>query len=79
MLKIYRANYQDCKNYPLKSSCVRLANLMPRLKAIADKKGFTVLDIYHPLQGVLNYYAPDVVHMVAAGQQIIAERIADTI
>ena len=55
----------------------RLANLIPQFQEIAKMKGFKVLDIYHPLLGVLDYYAPDGIHMEAAGQKIIAAQIVD--
>ncbi|WP_224996240.1 GDSL-type esterase/lipase family protein [Cesiribacter sp. SM1] len=57
----------------------RLRSLVPRLQAVAEREGCTVVDVYHPLLGVLNYYAPDGVHMVAAGQKIIAASIVDAL
>lgn len=57
----------------------RLARLVPKLKAVASKKGFKVVDIYEPLLGVLDYYATDGVHMTGAGQEIVASRIIETI
>ena len=55
----------------------RLAQLVPQLQKLAVNNGFKVLDVYHPLLGVLDYYAPDGIHMDAAGQKIIAARIRD--
>lgn len=55
----------------------RLNRLIPELKATAAKKGFEVIDIYHPLLGVLDYYATDGIHMAGAGQEIIAARIIE--
>ena len=55
----------------------RLSRLVPAFRAIATRRGFEVIDVYHPLLGVFEDYAPDGVHMVAEGQKIIASRIAD--
>lgn len=55
----------------------RLKRLVPQLKAIAEEKGFEVLDIFNPLQGVFDYYAPDGVHMESYGQMIIASKIVE--
>ncbi len=55
----------------------RLGNLIPQFQSIAKTKRIRILDIYHPLLGVLDYYAPDGIHMEAAGQKIIATNIAD--
>ena len=57
----------------------RLAVLVPQLAEIAGKKGFTVIDVYHPLQAVFRTYAPDGVHMVPEGQEIVAQKIAGCI
>lgn len=57
----------------------RLTKLVPELKSVALKKGLAVIDIYEPLLGVLDYYAADGVHMVGAGQEIIASSIIATI
>jgi len=55
----------------------RLGLLVPSFTEIAKQLGFAVVDVYHPLQGVLDYYAADGVHMAAAGQKIIASRIVE--
>jgi len=57
----------------------RLAQLVPRLVATAKVFGFKVVDIYHPLLGVLDYYAKDGVHMTPEGQQIVAAQIVATL
>lgn len=57
----------------------RLNQLFPKLTSIAVKEGFIVVDIYHPLQGILDYYAADGIHMHAVGQQIIASQIVEVI
>ena len=57
----------------------RLAALVPQLAAIAADKGFSVIDVYHPLQAVFRTYAPDGVHMVPEGQTIIAQKIMEQI
>lgn len=55
----------------------RLAQLMPTLTQIATEKGFKVVDVFHPLQGILDYYASDGVHMAAEGQAIVADKILE--
>lgn len=55
----------------------RLGKLIPELTAIAKNMGFDVIDIYHPLQGILDYYAEDGIHMSAPGQEIIASKIVE--
>lgn len=55
----------------------RLNKLIPKFKSIAERKGFHVIDVYHPLLGVLDYYAEDGIHMAAEGQQILASCIVD--
>jgi len=55
----------------------RIANLIPLFTEIAIKKGFTVVDIYHPLLNILDYYAPDGVHMSGSGQEIIALKLIE--
>lgn len=55
----------------------RLSLLIPELISVASNEGFKVVDVYHPLAGVFDYYAVDGVHMVGAGQEIIASRIID--
>jgi lysophospholipase L1-like esterase len=57
----------------------RLNKLMPRFTEIAEKNNFEVVDVYHPLLGVLDYYAKDGIHMAAEGQEIVAARILDHI
>ncbi len=57
----------------------RLAQLVPKLSDIALQKGFSVVDVYHPLLGILDYYAADGVHMAGEGQQIIASKIIEKI
>ncbi len=57
----------------------RLAQLVPRLVATAKVFGFKEVDIYHPLLGVLDYYAKDGVHMTPEGQQIVAAQIVATL
>lgn len=57
----------------------RLAQLMPGLVKIASAKGFEVIDVYHPLLGVFDYYAADGIHMAAPGQEIVAQQILDGI
>ena len=56
-------------------SGTRLAELIPKLKAVAAEGGFDVIDIHGPLSGVLDYYAKDGVHMSPQGQQIVASKI----
>jgi Lysophospholipase L1 and related esterases len=53
----------------------RLDKILPRLIKAANGNGFKVIDIYHPLQGILDYYAADGVHMTGDGQRIIADKI----
>lgn len=62
-----------------KGSNERIEQLIPQLKSIAQTKKFNVIDIYHPLLGILDYYAEDGVHMTGEGQQIIAADIVETI
>lgn len=57
----------------------RLGILVPKLSEIAQQKGFAVIDVYHPLLGILDYYAADGVHMSAEGQEIIAAKIVEKI
>ena len=56
----------------------RLEKLVPIFKSIAEGKDFTVVDVYHPLQNILDYYAPDGVHMDKEGQVIIGCRVKDS-
>jgi hypothetical protein len=56
-----------------------LARLVPELETVALKQGFDVVDIYHPLLGVLDYYARDGVHMAEPGQEIVASKILSKI
>ncbi|MFV0324036.1 MAG: GDSL-type esterase/lipase family protein [Bacteroides xylanisolvens] len=62
-------------NSKYQDSNKRLNLLVPELISVAANKGFKVVDIYHPLVGVIDYYATDGVHMVGAGQEIIASKI----
>lgn len=55
----------------------RLGLLVPEFSTIARQKGFEVVDVYHPLQKILEHYASDGVHMVGAGQAIVALKILD--
>ena len=57
----------------------RLGQLVPQLSGIARQKGFEVIDVYHPLLGILDYYAADGVHMAGEGQEIIAAQIVEKI
>ena len=57
----------------------RLGQLVPKLSELAQKKGFDVIDAYHPLLGILDYYAADGVHMYGEGQQIISAKIVEKI
>lgn len=57
----------------------RLGLLVPKLSELAQKKGFDVIDAYHPLLGILDYYAADGVHMAGEGQQIISAKIVEKI
>lgn len=58
-----------------KDSSQRLNNLIPELVSMASQEGFSVVDVYHPLLGVLDYYAGDGIHMAGAGQEIVASNI----
>ena len=69
--EIVSPKYQD--------SGKRLARLVPELETVALKQGFDVVDIYHPLLGVLDYYARDGVHMAEPGQEIVASKILSKI
>ncbi len=55
----------------------RLGVLVPRLSAIARDCGWEVVDIYHPLQSIFRYYTRDGVHMDAAGQSLVARKVAE--
>ncbi|MDN3669489.1 GDSL-type esterase/lipase family protein [Echinicola jeungdonensis] len=55
----------------------RLAALMPKFKSILEQREVPVVDVFNPLQGVLDYYAEDGVHMSPEGQEIIAGKILD--
>ena len=55
----------------------RLAALVPQCSAIAVKNNFEVIDVFNPLQGILDYYAEDGVHMAGPGQEIIAAKIIE--
>ncbi|MDP4290905.1 MAG: GDSL-type esterase/lipase family protein [Bacteroidota bacterium] len=55
----------------------RIARLIHQFTAIAIQKGFKVIDVYHPLLGILDYYSRDGVHMAGAGQEIVASRIIE--
>lgn len=57
----------------------RLGALVPQWTRIAQEKGFFVVDVYHPLLPFYRIYAPDGVHMVPEGQQIIAAKILEQI
>lgn len=57
----------------------RIAQLIPQFTTIANRQGFRLIDVYHPLLGILDYYATDGVHMANAGQEIIAAKIVGTI
>lgn len=57
----------------------RIAQLIPQFRTISNQQGFRFIDIYHPLLGILDYYATDGVHMSGAGQEIIASKIVETI
>lgn len=57
----------------------RIARLIPQFTVIATQMGFEVIDVYHPLLGILDYYSPDGVHMAGSGQEIIASRIIEAI
>ncbi|PWK16621.1 lysophospholipase L1-like esterase [Arcicella aurantiaca] len=55
----------------------RIAQLIPSFSKLASSMGVEVVDIYHPLLKVLDYYAKDGVHMAAAGQEIIASLLVE--
>ena len=55
----------------------RLENLLPQLMSIARTNNFEVIDVYHPLMGIVDYYAKDGIHMAGAGQEIIASKIIE--
>ena len=57
----------------------RLRSLVPQLMEIAVRKGFSVIDVFHPMQPVFRIYAPDGVHMVPEGQQILAAKLVERI
>ncbi|MCC8089671.1 MAG: GDSL-type esterase/lipase family protein [Rikenellaceae bacterium] len=57
----------------------RIADLIPEFQAIAGKHNFIFIDVYHPLLGIIDYYAPDGVHMAGSEQQIIAAKILNII
>ena len=57
----------------------RIEQLITKFTPIAEHYGFRVIDVYHPLIGILDYYAADGVHMAGAGQEIIAGKIVDAI
>lgn len=57
----------------------RLGQLVPKLSELAQKKGFDIIDVYHPLLGILDYYAADGVHMYGEGQQIVSAKIVEKI
>ncbi|RVT73970.1 SGNH/GDSL hydrolase family protein [Flavobacterium sufflavum] len=57
----------------------RIEQLIPQFTTIAQSKKFSVIDIYHPLLGILDYYAEDGIHMADEGQQIIAADIIENI
>ena len=57
----------------------RLGVLVERISAEAERQGFTVVDVYHPMLGVFHHYAPDGTHMVPEGQAIIAGKIVECI
>ncbi|MGJ1514982.1 SGNH/GDSL hydrolase family protein [Sphingobacterium siyangense] len=65
------AKYVDSDN--------RLADLIAQLKATTSALGFQFVDAYHPLLGILDYYAADGLHMSAAGQAIVAAQIITAI
>lgn len=60
-----------------KGSNERLVLLFPELQSIALEKGFTFIDVYHPLLDVFDYYSPDGVHMLGEGQKIISSQIVN--
>ena len=57
----------------------RLSELIPKFEAIAQKKEIVFVDIYNPMQKILDVYATDGVHMDSAGQQIVASQIVRAI
>lgn len=57
----------------------RLRALVPVFSAIAEKSGWQVIDLYHPLQPVFKAYTRDGVHMDGAGQRIVARKIIDAL
>ncbi|SDJ11866.1 Prolyl oligopeptidase family protein [Flavobacterium glycines] len=57
----------------------RIEQLIPQFTSIAQAKKFAVIDVYHPLLGILDYYAEDGIHMAGSGQEIIAADIIETI
>lgn len=57
----------------------RLKVLVPKLMKIAGDHGFSVIDIYHPLQQVFRTYAEDGVHMSPEGQVIVAQKVVECI
>lgn len=57
----------------------RLKQLYPALKTTAQKNGFVFVDVFYPMQGVLDYYANDGIHMVGEGQEIIALQIVEAL
>jgi lysophospholipase L1-like esterase/dienelactone hydrolase len=57
----------------------RIEQLVPQFTSIAQAKKFAVIDVYHPLLGILDYYAEDGIHMASSGQEIIAAEIIETI
>ena len=57
----------------------RLALLIPQFETIATRKKFDVINVYQPLTGIFDDYAPDGVHMLGAGQEIIALQIIEAI
>lgn len=62
-----------------KGSNERIEQLILQFTTIAQAKKFSVIDIYHPLLGILDYYAQDGVHMAGSGQEIIAAKIIESI
>lgn len=66
-------------NPKYEDSSKRLAHLIPKLKTVASKLGWKVIDVYNPLLGILDYYAKDGVHMSGAGQEIVASKIVNHI
>lgn len=60
-------------------SSERLDKMVPQLISTAKERNFEVVDIYHPLLGIIDYYASDGVHMSEEGQSIIALKILEEI